>query len=53
MRNNMTDEISADEQHVEMLALSRAMAWIEVVADPAGAAKRLKELKAATAAHAD
>jgi hypothetical protein len=43
----MNDEF-ADEQRVETFALTRAMALIEIVADP----ERVAELKEATAAHA-
>jgi hypothetical protein len=49
MNMEMADYFPTDE-HLELLALSRAMALIEVAADPAGAKQRLKELKAATTA---
>jgi hypothetical protein len=46
----VSNEIEMSDEHVEVLALSRAMALIEIAADPAGAAKRVKELESATAA---
>jgi hypothetical protein len=49
MNIEYNDFFPTDEQ-VEIRAMSRAMALIEVIADPAGAAKRVKELKAATVA---
>jgi hypothetical protein len=47
MNVDLDDFIPTDEQ-AEVRAMSRALALIEVVADPAGAADRLKKLKAAT-----
>jgi phage-related minor tail protein len=44
----MNDEHRSGDQ-VEVLALTRAMALIEVAADPAGAAKRIKSLSEAAA----
>jgi hypothetical protein len=45
----MSNEFFPDESEIEARAMLRALSIVQVIADPAGAAKRMKELSKATA----
>jgi hypothetical protein len=46
---NQSNEFFPDEGEIEARAMLRALSIVQVIADPAGAAKRMKELSKATA----
>jgi hypothetical protein len=52
MNKMAMDDFIPDDSEVEARAMLRALSIVQVIADPAGAAKRMKELAKATAEHA-